>query len=466
MVYSPTMAFVAMPTTTTNLSNAVLLSPSSPSSPSYSSPPSQTCIRQTCCSSFNSTFTTPSTMLPIAPPPSSSSNQFITNPSTFTLSPSTHSNCPPTSPSPCGLRMLIEKPAPSSASTSDFSSTELSETRRSYLYDFITSGPVYKSARLTIRPEDDPSCVTDSYQTCVDDWIEMGSILQDALGPQSNDIRVFHYYLPVYFWILRELDRHLERERNNPNIKHRPFILGFCCPQGGGKTTMSTFMETLLRSMGKNVQIASLDDFYVTNAEQNEIAKKYDGNRIMQYRGMPGTHDVALLTKTLDSLRNSKPVSIPRYDKSLFEGRGDRSPRDQWKHISESTDVVLLEGWCLGFEPVHIDNLVDENLEAVNDALADFVKVYSRLDGLFLIEIGDMDWVYDWRLQAERASRGAGKSGLTDDQVIDFVDRFMPAYKQYCPPLYNRKIPLIPRHELHIQIDQNRCPIQHPLDQE
>lgn len=378
------------------------------------------------------------------------------------FSPAVMPRRPSKSGSTIGLRMLLDKKQPtppsSSASAAPVSSV-LDETRRSQLYELITHGPVFHRAELTIRPENDPLCVTDSYQTCLDDWLEMGAILEDALGSQANDVRVYQYYLPVYFWILRELDRHLERERANPAIKHRPFILGFCCPQGGGKTTMTTFIETLLRSMGKNVQIASLDDFYVTNDEQNSIAEEYSDNRLMQYRGMPGTHDVKLLTQTLDRLRSSKPVSIPRYDKSAFAGRGDRAPRDDWKHISEKADVVLLEGWCLGFEPVHIDNLIDEDLEIVNDALAEFVKVYSRLDGLFLIEIANMEWVYEWRLQAERGARAAGKNGLTDEQVIDFVDRFMPAYKQYSPPLYKRKTPLIPRHELHIQIDQNRCPI-------
>lgn len=179
----------------------------------------------------------------------------------------------------------------------------------------------------------------------------------------------------------------------------------------------------------------------------------------MQFRGMPGTHDVNLLVETLDNLRGGHPVSIPCYDKSAFQGRGDRASRDTWKHISESTDIVLLEGWCLGFEPVADQLLIDPDLKVVNEALKEFSSVYSRLDGLFLIEVADMDWVYEWRLQAERASRLLGKSGLTDEQIIDFVDRFMPAYKQYSPQLYHRPTPLIPKHELHIEIDKYRRPM-------
>lgn len=350
-------------------------------------------------------------------------------------------------------------PATSTSSEAESLTSEVSEARREYLAEFIPSGPIFQRAELIMTSEDDGYCTTDSFQTCLDDWIQTGAILQDALGSQANDVRIFHYYLPVFFWVLRELDRHLDNIIDS-GATRRPFVLGFSCPQGGGKTTMTTFLETLLRTMGKNVQIASLDDFYVTNAEQRLIAQKYPDNRLMQYRGMPGTHDLELLNETLDKIRQGHhEVSIPKYDKTAFAGRGDRAPETAWKHISETTDVFLLEGWCLGFEPVHEDKLIDRDLVTVNKALHDFVSVYSRLDGLFLIEISNMDWVYDWRLQAEHATRAAGRPCLTDEQVIDFIDRFMPAYKQYSKQLYKRPTPVVPNHELHIEIDENRCPV-------
>lgn len=392
----------------------------------------------------------------VCPPTLRASRDVCAKASTFTSHPITlhraHTRRPITT-----TTMLMEKPT----NTTDEVIDVVSDDRRKYLCKFIREGPVFQRADLIMTPDDAPQaiCTTDALQTCLDDWLEMASILQDALGPQGNDIRIYRYYLPVYFWILRELDRHRDRIAASPNPSHRPFILGFCCPQGGGKTTMTTFIETMLRAMGKNVQIASLDDFYVTNQEQQAIAKEFPNNRMMQYRGMPGTHDLTLLGETLDMLREGHPVSIPCYDKTLFNGRGDRATKDHWKHISESTDVVLLEGWCLGFEPVDKENLLDADLSVVNDALEGFGSIYSRLDGLFLIEISDMEWVYDWRLQAERGSRAAGKSGLSDDQVIDFVDRFMPAYKQYSQQLYRRPTPLIENHELHIEIDQERRPV-------
>lgn len=222
---------------------------------------------------------------------------------------------------------------------------------------------------------------------------------------------------------------------------------------------MTTFIQTLLRSVGKSVQIASLDDFYVTNQQQNKIASDHPENRLVQYRGMPGTHDLDLLNDTLDRLRAGHDVSIPRYDKTAFNGRGDRAPKEKWVPISETTDLVLFEGWCIGFEPVDEENIHNPDLHLVNNALHDFVNMYKRIDGLFLVEISNMNWVFEWRLQAERGTRAAGKPGLSDDEVVDFVSRFMPAYKQYSAPLYKRPTPLFPRHELHIEIDEARRPV-------
>lgn len=43
-------------------------------------------------------------------------------------------------------------------------------------------------------------------------------------------------------------------------------------------------------------------------------------------------------------------VRVPRYDKSARGGRGDRAPEAEWSVVSKPPDVVLLEGWMLGFE--------------------------------------------------------------------------------------------------------------------
>ena len=67
--------------------------------------------------------------------------------------------------------------------------------------------------------------------------------------------------------------------------------------------------------------------------------------------------------------------------------------------------------------------------------------------------------VYQWRLQAERNM----KIGLTDEQIADFVSRFMPAYLAYLPALYTtgpqRRIFPAPVPVLKITVDIDRFPI-------
>jgi len=73
---------------------------------------------------------------------------------------------------------------------------------------------------------------------------------------------------------------------------------------------------------------------------------------------------------------------VPRYDKSAFGGAGDRAPEDTWPAVAGPLDVVLFEGWMLGFSPVGADAaaaiddavaFVDDRLGAYRDAWDAFV---------------------------------------------------------------------------------------------
>ena len=72
---------------------------------------------------------------------------------------------------------------------------------------------------------------------------------------------------------------------------------------------------------------------------------------MLQYRGNAATHDMALGSDTLSSLTSSSAstVPVPRYDKSKFEGRGDRADASTWPAVELPLDIVLFEGWMLGF---------------------------------------------------------------------------------------------------------------------
>lgn len=335
------------------------------------------------------------------------------------------------------------------------------QARRAEIASKIVNGPVFEATHMMVNSNGEP----DRFE----EWLDHGAYLDSLLGDQSCDVRIYAYYLPIFFWVERELKRFqkLQRAQGKQAGDVRPMIIGFSCPQGGGKTTMTTFLSKLLARSGKGTEIASLDDFYVPYTEQRALADRFAGNRLLEHRGMPGTHDLDLLLDTMDSVRAlcekktcvEDAVKIPRYNKSAHGGWGDRFEEAKWKTISGDVDVMLLEGWCMGFESLPITDLRDGRLAVVNDVLKDYKEVYKRLDSMLVIEIENMEVVYGWRMEAERAMRAEGKNGLSDEQVRDFVSRFMPAYQHYSPGLYCRQTPLKPGHELHIRIDHLRRPV-------
>jgi D-glycerate 3-kinase len=57
--------------------------------------------------------------------------------------------------------------------------------------------------------------------------------------------------------------------------------------------------------------------------------------------------------------------------------------------------------------------------------------------------------------------KAAGKAGMTEDQVADFVSRYMPAYEAYLPNLYKEGPSSARRgRNLTIEVDQSRSPVK------
>ena len=55
----------------------------------------------------------------------------------------------------------------------------------------------------------------------------------------------------------------------------------------------------LFAADGKQCAALSYDDFYLTHAEQNEVAKTHEHNRLLELRGNGGTHDLQLFDDVL-----------------------------------------------------------------------------------------------------------------------------------------------------------------------
>lgn len=238
-------------------------------------------------------------------------------------------------------------------------------------------------------------------------------------------------------------------ESYQPSERPIPLVLGISGPQGSGKTTLVKHLVNLLSCVPYSLRVVSfsIDDIYLPHDELLALSQSNSDNKLIQHRGNPGTHEVDLGIKTLTSLLAGKPTSIPSYDKSKFDGQGDRVPPSDWAIAQPPFDLVLFEGWCLGFQAIPPASVAEkqassvypstlthhklEHLQFINEKLRAYSQLWDRLDGLVWLNARDINFVYKWRLQQEHAMKATLGKGMSDEQVKDFVDAYMPAYEMY-----------------------------------
>ncbi len=116
------------------------------------------------------------------------------------------------------------------------------------------------------------------------DFLQAENLAVDAMAKN---------YAPVYFPLAQWLN---QLHRNGRRL------IGINGAQGSGKSTLCRLLALLLeRGFSKSVAVLSLDDFYLTRDQREALAKQI--HPLLQTRGVPGTHDVALAIATLDALQ-------------------------------------------------------------------------------------------------------------------------------------------------------------------
>ena len=181
--------------------------------------------------------------------------------------------------------------------------------------------------------------------------------------PRALAVRAYHLYLPLYFWC----ERVVHAARAEDGGAARPVAIALSAPQGCGKTTLVEFLVELFAAhAGLRCAAVSFDDFYLEGEGLERVAAADVSNELLGVRGNAGTHDVALGRATLEALLGAgrggagageraapaRKLALPRFDKALRGGRGDRAPAAEWPEVDAPVDVVLLEGWMAGFKPL------------------------------------------------------------------------------------------------------------------
>ncbi|KAI9779226.1 MAG: hypothetical protein M1839_007478 [Geoglossum umbratile] len=211
--------------------------------------------------------------------------------------------------------------------------------------------------------------------------------------PHQHDAGVDDKLAHCIHFILGLLQAHWREGRADPP----PFFLGVNGVQGVGKTTLVSAIAATLRSPPHSLPtvVLSIDDLYLPHAAQTLLASSHPLNALIQHRGEPGTHDIALGLSLFNALKAHQHAKIPAYDKSAHNGQGDRVDASTWEEVNapgslEKVQVVIFEGWCVGFRALGSRELRQkweealesregtlwkhrlEDLEFVNDKLRDY----------------------------------------------------------------------------------------------
>jgi D-glycerate 3-kinase len=242
----------------------------------------------------------------------------------------------------------------------------------------------------------------------------------------------------------------------------RPLIQGILGVQGTGKSTLARILSLILGQLGYPTLSISLDDLYKTYPERQQLQQQ---DPRFTWRGPPGTHDVDLGIALLDDLRAPQtklPIFVPRFDKSAYNGAGERTAPEA---IASAVEMVLFEGWFVGFRPLEPSvfetappPIVTPEDRAfareVNERLKAYLLLWQRLDRLLVLYPVDYRVSKQWRKDAERNAIASGKSGMSDAEIERFVEYF---WKALHPELFLKPLIHHPAYvDLVIEIGRDR----------
>ena len=226
---------------------------------------------------------------------------------------------------------------------------------------------------------------------------------------------------------------------NSFQKRNIPYFIGLTGGQGSGKTTLSIFIQKILEDVFKKRSVGfSIDDIYKTKEEREKIAKKI--HPLCSVRGVPGTHNIGLGNKTIDSLfraQSNTYTYIPSFSKILDM----HHPKKDWRKYKGRPDFIFFDAWCGGAKPIPdkkwrppLNKLEKEKDPdqvwarwSNNELAGDYQKLFYRFDKLIFIQVAKMENVYENRwLQEKNMSKGIKdeellKNIMNKDQIKNFV---------------------------------------------
>ena len=157
-------------------------------------------------------------------------------------------------------------------------------------------------------------------------------------------------------------------------------LLALNGPVGAGKSSLGRALAVLAPALDLRLLVVSIDDLYLPWPERQ---RRLAGNPFAVSRVPPGSHDLDVLLEGLASWRHSGILRLPRFDKTLAQGQGDRCGWHQGP-----CDVLVLEGWLMGCRALGAEGL------AIALAAVDLSR--PGPDGAPALEPMELDWLATW----------------------------------------------------------------------
>ena len=272
----------------------------------------------------------------------------------------------------------------------------------------------------------------------------------DRLGFEDRDLAIATL---EKFWLPLAVDLATARQKMD-----RTLIQGILGGQGTGKSTLCIILKLILNYLGLTVANLSIDDLYLTREHRQEL-KRQDPRLI--WRGPPGTHDLTLGIEAIERClqRDSdRHISLPRFDKSAYNGSGDRAnPETVIK-----PDILLFEGWFVGVQPIEescFNNpphpiVTAKDIQFAKDnnrRLQAYLPLWNKLDRLIVLYPEDYRSSKQWRKEAEQKMMASGKTGMSEEEIDRFVEYF---WQSLHPELFIK--PLLKTADIVVEINSDR----------
>jgi D-glycerate 3-kinase len=145
-------------------------------------------------------------------------------------------------------------------------------------------------------------------------------------------------------------------------------------------------------------------------------------------RGFPGSHSVQLMYEKLLNWKVNGELNVPVFDKSLRNGLGDRS---HWR--IDNADLLIIEGWFLGIEPLSID-VYDQIINSteltshesfyrrkIQNNLIKYLDVWSLIDKIWHLKPLKFEYMNFWKINQEKEMFLQKGKALQDEQLSNFL---------------------------------------------